>query len=130
MAGKSKWHKSPSLCPQCKRRLARKRRVLRLHFEQLHGRLPTSGEVTQFMTHVDSSTPYSERDFVKPRQEISGGGFSLNKFVTTPFQQFTLSQDKELITPRRCGTLMCRSGSSVGYQSDTHRYQTWRRYPC
>jgi hypothetical protein len=76
MAKKTKWNKKPSVCPQCGERLKRDVKVLGSHFYKTHGRPPTSGEYSQFKTYRNTSTPYSDTDFFKPKSEISGGGFS------------------------------------------------------
>ena len=76
MAKQSKWQKRPSQCPQCKIELQRKTKILKSHFNSLHGREPTQGEINQFKTHRTSSAPYTDKDFIKPKIEVSGGGFS------------------------------------------------------
>lgn len=76
MAKQSKWQKLPSQCPQCKIPLARKMKVLRSHFRSEHARAPTHGEELQFKTFKNTGTPYTDKDFVKPRCEVSGGGCS------------------------------------------------------
>lgn len=76
MALKEKWQKTPTVCPQCKTSLVRILSVLRAHFRDVHGRPPTRGEETQFKIFRKTETPYSDNDFIKPRNEVSGGGFS------------------------------------------------------
>ncbi len=74
-----RWHRLPSICPQCSLSFDRDIKALRLHFVEQHGRLPTKGEEHQFKTHgesIGSETPYSDQDFVKPYLEVSGGGCS------------------------------------------------------
>jgi dipeptidase len=76
MAKKKKSQVLPSLCPQCKATLERLKKVLRSHFRESHGRLPTHGEEVQFLTFRNTGVPYTEKDFVKPRIEVSGGSCS------------------------------------------------------
>ena len=76
MAKKAKWSDKPSICPHCKTSLPRKMRNLASHFQAEHGRQPTQGEQTQFKAYWPSKNPYSETDFQKPGNEVSGGGVS------------------------------------------------------
>jgi endogenous inhibitor of DNA gyrase (YacG/DUF329 family) len=67
-------HREP--CPQCKARIQKGNASLERHFKEIHGRQPTSCEITQFVTFRKTKTPYSDRDFVKPWNEVSGGSVS------------------------------------------------------
>lgn len=76
MAKQPKWQKQLSQCPQCKIALVRKIKALRSHFRSEHGLAPTHGEELQFKNFKNSDTPYSDKDFIKPKCEVSGGGCS------------------------------------------------------
>lgn len=76
MAKKKKLSALPSLCPQCKTTLERLKKVLKSHFQESHGRSPTHGEEVQFLTFRKTDVPYTDKDVVKPRIEVSGGSCS------------------------------------------------------
>jgi hypothetical protein len=71
------WHQQPSICPQCGETLIRKMTILKSHYKNKHSRAPTHGEEIQFKTYQKGVTPYSDKDFKKPKIEVSGGRFSL-----------------------------------------------------
>ena len=76
MTKQRKRRRQLSQCPQCKVELLREMKALRSHYRSEHGRGPTHGEELQFINFKKTGTPYCDRDFVKPRCEVSGGGFS------------------------------------------------------
>lgn len=63
-------------CPQCKKQLRQKGNNLKQHFLSQHGREPSPGEARQFKNFKETEAPYSDRDFVKPKNEVSGGAVS------------------------------------------------------
>lgn len=72
----SKKNLGNSKCPQCKLTVKKDRGLLSLHFIEVHNRQPTAGEITQFMNYKDTEVPYADGDFVKPFNEVPGGGVS------------------------------------------------------
>jgi hypothetical protein len=52
-------------------------KILKSHYKNKHSRAPTHGEEIQFKTYQKGVTPYSDKDFKKPKIEVSGGRFSL-----------------------------------------------------
>jgi len=62
-------------CFLCNADLKRNQQAIISHFKKMHGRSPTEGEVHQIIKFQKTRTPYSE-DFIKPKNEVSGGGFS------------------------------------------------------
>ena len=76
MAKKTKKKNRFSQCPRCREVFERNIEFLRGHFLDCHGRLPTHGEENQFKAYRSAAPPYNEKDFLKPRCEVSGGRFS------------------------------------------------------
>jgi hypothetical protein len=68
--------KMPSSCPQCNIRIKRTEANLAKHFDKVHSRAPTGGEISQFINFKFELTPYSDGEFSKPKNEVSGGGVS------------------------------------------------------
>lgn len=74
---KAKKKKLLSRCPQCQLEIDKSPEVLSAHFKAFHGRDPTPGEHRQFAAGGPTKIyPVSDRDWVKPRNELSGGGVS------------------------------------------------------
>ena len=76
--GKNKkgWASQPSKCPQCQATIRRSDSALKNHFLLTHQRNPSAGELRQFLAFKNSRPIYESGDFVKPKFEVSGGGFS------------------------------------------------------
>ena len=83
--GKFRCISQTSICPTCKEALLGNLIVLGEHYQIIHGRLPTDGEIYQFRTYkkkeipLDKYAEYSGAYCKNSFNEVSGGLPSLGK---------------------------------------------------